>query len=220
MAYSSEFDLSRHRNGLNHFQIGLGIAFYFIIIALAFAAVAQPVTPRDQNFEGLLFKTTEPGKFLPAPLLATEVKIDVTGPIARTNVRQYFINPTENWLEGIYIFPLPDKSAVDSLKMRIGERIIEGVIKEKKQARRIYDKARAQGKRAALLSSQRPNIFTTSVANIGPKQGIIIEFTYQEMLPFKDGRYTLRFPMVVGPGIIRRAVRRECWRGLMRPLRI
>ena len=43
MNNSSEFDFMRQRNGLTYFQIGIGITIYFIILALAYGAVAQPV---------------------------------------------------------------------------------------------------------------------------------------------------------------------------------
>src|SRR5690606_6870204 len=97
----------------------------------------------------LLFKSTEPGKYVPAPLLATDVKIDVSGPIARARVTQRFINPGDGWVEGKYIFPLPEDSAVDTLKMVIGDRVIEGKIKEKEEARQIYEEAKADGKKAS-----------------------------------------------------------------------
>ncbi|MGO7609363.1 VIT domain-containing protein, partial [Rhizobium ruizarguesonis] len=71
-------------------------------------------------------------------------------------------------IEGTYVFPLPDNSAVDKLKMQIGERFIEGQIKPRQEAREIYEKAKAEGKKTALLEQQRPNILTNQVANIGP----------------------------------------------------
>ena len=43
--------------------------------------------------------------------VATEVEIDVSGIVARTMVKQYFVNPTGDWLEGRYVFPLPENSA-------------------------------------------------------------------------------------------------------------
>lgn len=186
------------------FILGFGVIVYLAIslLSLEANAVSSPsgiVTPNDKEYQGLLFKTEKPRKYLPAPLLGTEVNIDVSGIIARVQVRHYYMNPTDHWIEGIYVFPLADKSAVDTLSMQIGKSTIKGVIKERGQARRIYKKAKSKGQRAALLESQRPNIFRTSVANIGPKDEIIIEIAYQETLTVKNGQFRLRFPMVVGP---------------------
>jgi Ca-activated chloride channel family protein len=134
-----------------------------------------------------------------APLLSTEVHIRVAGPVARARVVQTFRNPESEWYEGVYVFPLPENGAVDRLRLRVGQRVIEGEIKERGAARAAYGEARAAGQRAALLDQERPNIFTTQVANIGPHEAVIVELEYQQVLRYDGGRFSLRFPMVVGP---------------------
>ena len=149
----------------------------------------------------LLFKTNQQGRYIPAPILKTDVQIAVTGIIARATVRQEFTNPSQkkgDWLEGIYVFPLPETAAVDHLRMKVGERIIEGQIKERGEAKKVYEKAKQEGKRTSLVEQERPNIFTTSVANIGPGERIVVEIEYQETIRYDQCRFQLRFPMVVG----------------------
>jgi Ca-activated chloride channel family protein len=109
-------------------------------------------------------------------------------------------------MEGIYVFPLPHKAAVDSLRLTVGERVIEGRIEERKKAQEQYVKARRQGRKAALVEAERPNIFTTSVANIGPGETIKVEIRYQQTVAYRDGEFRLRFPMVVGPRYVPGAV--------------
>lgn len=134
-----------------------------------------------------------------APVLKTQVDLAVHGLIVRATVRQHFANPSNAWLEGIYRFPLPERSAVDRLRMLVGDRVIEGEIHERAQAQRIYDQAKQEGKLAGLVSSARENIFTTSVANVGPGDKVIIEIQYEDTVLSHDGEYSLRFPMVVAP---------------------
>ena len=140
--------------------------------------------------------------YINAPTLHTDVRIDITGMVARANVKQTFTNPDKIWQEGIYVFPLPEDAAVDYLRMQIGERIIEGQIKEKRQAKKIYNEAKKSGKKASLLEQERPNIFTTSVANIAPKESIVIEIEYQQIISYDNGNFSLRFPLVVAPRYI------------------
>ena len=137
-----------------------------------------------------------------APTLDTDVHIQITGMIARATVRQKFHNNSADWQEGIYVFPLPENAAVDQLRMHIGDRIIEGQIREKQQARKEYQQAKIAGKRASLVEQERPNIFTTSVANIGPDENIMIEITYQQPVRYQNKIFSLRFPMVVAPRYI------------------
>ncbi|WP_286161553.1 VIT domain-containing protein [Sinorhizobium sp. NFACC03] len=161
--------------------------------------MAGYVRPNDIGAGALLFPSKEPGYFVEAPRLATDVTIDVNGPIMLTRVTQRFENPSKGWVEGTYVFPLPEDSAVDTLKMQIGDRFIEGQIKPRQEAKEIYEQAKAEGKKAALLEQQRPNIFTNQVANIGPGETVVIQIEYQSAVRQSNGLYSLRFPMVVAP---------------------
>lgn len=160
----------------------------------------EKVKPSEVKQGSLLFKNDQ--GFTQAPTLDTDVHIQITGMTARATVKQKFHNDSADWKEGIYVFPLPENAAVDQLRMHIGERIIEGQIKEKQQARKEYQQAKASGKRASLVEQERPNIFTTSVANIGPDENIVIEITYQQTIRYTDEVFSLRFPMVVAPRYI------------------
>jgi Ca-activated chloride channel family protein len=157
------------------------------------------ITP-DQVQQGeLLLPGAEPGKYRSAPMLSMDVDLRVSGIIARATVKQHFTNDSDRWVEALYVFPLPDESAVDHLEMRINERVIIGKIQKKERARQTYERAKKEGERASLLSQLRPNIFTTAVANIGPGETIIIKIEYQQVVQRQDKVYSLRFPMVVGP---------------------
>src|SRR5262245_44305062 len=110
------------------------ILFLLLILLSALArAQALPeireaaIRPSDSG-SGRLFLRRDDGAFTPAPLVATGVRIAVSGPVARAAVVQEFRNPGDGWVEGIYVFPLPEASAVDRLRLIVGERVIEGEI--------------------------------------------------------------------------------------------
>src|SRR3546814_17635989 len=119
--------------------------------------------------------------------------------VARATVRQVFHNPSDRWLEGIYVFPLPERSAVDRLTLRIGERVVEGRIMEKAAAERAYRAAADNGQRAGLVSDERPNVFVTSVANIRPGEDIAGEIGLQDSAASGNGVFTPRLPKLVAP---------------------
>ena len=157
-----------------------------------------PMKASEAQQGALLFKSDSTGETFAAPLLSTDVAIKVSGMVARAQVKQIFRNPSDDWHEGVYVFPLPENSAVDHLRMKIGERIVEGVIRERGAAKQDYEQARRSGRRTALLEQERPNIFTSSVANIGPRDDIVVEIEYQQTLRYDAGKFSLRFPMAVG----------------------
>src|SRR6266699_3020867 len=136
---------------------------------------------------------------IPLPLKHTDVRAFISGYIATVEVRQQFRNPYNSKIEAVYVFPLPHNAAVNEFLMTIGERRIRGIIRERQEAERIYHAARSQGYVASLLTEERPNIFTQSVANIEPGKEIDVNIKYFHTLDYVDGWYEFVFPMVVGP---------------------
>lgn len=191
--------------------VSLVLAAVVLIVSTQAYAQTQTPAPGDPAIErlpgvasahdsdrgALLFRTTQGLKA--APLQKSDVHIEVTGPVVRATVTQTFHNPGRDWLEGLYVFPLPDDGAVDRLRMHVGERIVEGRIRERDAARRQYREAAAAGHGASLVEQQRPNLFTARVANIAPGARIAIRIEYQQTLALKDGVWRLRLPTVVAP---------------------
>lgn len=136
---------------------------------------------------------------IPMPLQHTEVNASIASTIASVQVTQQYHNPYNGKIEAVYVFPLPDDAAVYDFLMTIGDRTIRGIIREREEAERIYEEARAQGYRASLLTQERPNIFTQKVANLEPGASIDIDIKYFHTIAQVDGWYEFVFPMVVGP---------------------
>src|SRR5690348_2325364 len=104
--------------------IVVALALGFAAVVLAANAQAASAKANDARSGELLLQTAA-GGYAVAPTVETEVAIRVTGMIARTRVTQAFHNPGTEFVEGVYVFPLPESAAVDHLSMRIGEREIE-----------------------------------------------------------------------------------------------
>ena len=184
----------------------VGIVFTVLSFVAPPAALAQGLEEAEETIGleevgqgSLLLRTDHRGRFAAAPMQSTEVEITIRGFIAEAEVRQRFSNPTDEWLEGVYVFPLPTKAAVHGMRLVVGETIIVGEIRERQAAKKTYQKAKREGRKASLVEQERPNIFTTSVANIGPGEEVVVELQYQQTLAYDQGGYQLRFPMVVGP---------------------
>ena len=200
---------AHRRNFKTHLDIIVAIVAFAATLIIALSnhvwAAGQKlalITPNEVKSGSLLLKSEEPGKYIEAPLVATDYNTVVSGPTARTTVTQRFINPANGYVEGVYAFPLPENSAVDTLKIIEGNRVIVGEIHERQEAKIIYEEAKANGQAAALLEQERPNLFTNSVANIGPRETVIVQIEYQETVKQSSGTYSLRLPLVVAPRYI------------------
>ncbi|MBD0362820.1 MAG: protein kinase, partial [Coleofasciculus sp. C3-bin4] len=188
------------------------------VLLLGWAGVrylTYPVTqqvaqqPESQSQQRSLPAPKQPGLFGTIngqqqlfPLKHTEVMAKVSGNVSRVEVTQTFENPFKDPLEAVYVFPLPDDAAVDDMEIKVGDRIIRGVIKKREEAKKIYEQAKQEGKTAGLLEQERDNIFTQSLANIKPGEKIDVTIRYTNSLKFAKGDYEFVFPMVVGPRYI------------------
>jgi Ca-activated chloride channel family protein len=178
-------------------------ALGWLVVATVATNAAEVTTasvrPTDMTSGSLLLRGTEPGSFVETPRVEADYDVTVSGPTIRTRVTQAFRNPTDGWVEGVYVYPLPEKGAVDAMKLVIGERVIVADVKERKEAKATYTQAKAEGKSAALVEQERPNLFTSSVANIGPGETIVVQLEYQAPAHQEAERMSLRIPLVVAP---------------------
>ena len=90
---------------------------FLILFCLLFAVSikAQQIT------EGGLEAVSADSKSLGAcPLKHTNVQAEISGFLSRVKVTQEFENNFSEKIEAVYVFPLPQNSAVDDMTMRIG----------------------------------------------------------------------------------------------------
>lgn len=161
--------------------------------------------PYDEISSGsLYFKSSDKNNesYYPAITQNSDYQVNVNGLLSSVNFTQTFKNSSDDFLEAIYVFPLIDDASVSSMIMEIGERRIVGKIKEKQQAKKLYEKAKIQGKKVSLVSQQRPNLFTTKVANIAPGETIKISLSYLQSISLNDEIFSLRIPLTLTPRFI------------------
>ncbi|MEV5569642.1 VIT domain-containing protein [Spirillospora sp. NPDC052269] len=168
------------------------------------APLPEPAAPPSPD-GGLGALRTEKGNL---PLDSVDVHAAVSGLAASVTVVQGFRNPFDVPLEATYVFPLPDRAAVTSLRMEAADRVIDGVLKERGRARQEYDTAIASGRRAAIAEEDRPDVFTMRAGNILPGERVTVRLVITQPLPFETvsggsgGEATFRFPLVVAPRYI------------------
>ncbi len=135
----------------------------------------------------------------PALLFNTKVSGHIEGLVVALTLEQVFKNPSDQWLHGRYVFPLPPTAAIDSLTIQIGDRVIQGRIQEKEQAKQTFAKAQREGKRAGLLEQYRPNLFSVAVANIPPHAEVTAKITFIDKVEHQDDVFSLRLPTTLTP---------------------
>jgi Ca-activated chloride channel family protein len=157
------------------------------------------VTARPTDDDGLGCLRTKHGNL---PLESIDVRARITGLASHTELTQGFRNAYDEPLEATYVFPLPPRAAVTAMRMEADGRVVEGVLKERGEARATYDQAIQEGKRASIAEEERPGVFTMRVGNILPGERVTVHLTLAGALSYEDGEATYRFPLVVAPKYI------------------
>jgi Ca-activated chloride channel family protein len=134
------------------------------------------------------------------PLRGITLTCDASAGIARTKLHQHFSNEYPDPLELTYLFPLPADGTVSGYTIRAGNRLIRGHVERRAEARAQYDAARVEGRTAALVEQERPNLFTQHLGNIPASTDVIVELTIDQPLRWVPGHgWEWRFPTVVAP---------------------
>ncbi|MDX1735995.1 MAG: VIT domain-containing protein, partial [Halioglobus sp.] len=179
--------------------LGAGLLLLLLASSPGRAEQGAAVEPGGLEAGHLLLQAEHSGGYQPALLHDSKVHFEISGMIARVELTQTFRNPTAGFVEGVYAFPLPEDAAVRHMEMLIGERRIVGRIREKHEAKKLYQEARRAGKKASLVEQQRPNLFTNRVANIPPGEQVVVRLEYVQAIAYDAGRFSLRFPMTITP---------------------
>lgn len=190
-------ETTRHRlrRGMEGLSLWLAMAMMLFVHPLyAEASVSDP------ELAGVLQLLDDQGRYeRPALVLDSRFEVSVTGLIAETRLIRRFRNSASDWREGVFTFPLPENASVFALTMTVAERTIEGQVRPRQEARRVYQQARDNGQQAAAVEQQRPNLFTTRVANIPPGETLQVELTYQQPVHYQAGVFELRLPTTLTP---------------------
>ncbi len=170
-----------------------------LLLLLAWPSVGNASERPDKTLSPYFYIPGGDPKTEQLPLAETKAKVEIAGVIAKVAVTQVYVNRGTKPIEAVYVFPGSTRAAVVGMEMQIGDRVIVAKIQTRADASKIYEKARKAGKTASLLQQERPNVFSMRVANIMPKDRVVVRLRYVETLVPSQGVYEFVYPTVVGP---------------------
>lgn len=146
--------------------------------------------------DGFIIPVPKPGEEIPAlSVKYHKVKVEILNQVAKTSIDQVFINNYSKDIEGIFIFPLPEKAAISEFAMYIGEKRIEGEILDREEARRIYQDIVRKLKDPALLEYVGRNMFKARVYPIPARGEKRIMISYAEILKAEGNLIRYIYPL-------------------------
>jgi len=192
------------------FLVLLITSVFLALVTLAPVAQSNPLSFDQQSLHNTTFihgpqlifsnSNVPNGSAIPASFpIDVEANIEINGLVAYAEIKQTFINPYAIALEGNYQFPLPENSAVKQLIIKVGDKEIIGEIMEKKAAKKMYQQAKKQGKKASLVSQHRPNLFTNKIANIPAQSTVVVTLKFIMPIVFSNGQFNFQLPLAITP---------------------
>jgi uncharacterized protein YegL len=161
------------------------LALIFVAILLCSAAAFA---------DGMIFPVERPHstRFVPNELFTVKyhhVNVTINDQLANTKVDQVFHNDSSIDREGIYVFPMPEGSAISKFSMFAGENEIAGKMLDKSEARSIYESIVRQRRDPAILEYIDRNTFRASVYPIPAHGDKRIRLDYSEIVPKSGNAY-------------------------------
>jgi Ca-activated chloride channel family protein len=128
------------------------------------------------------------------------VEATIEGSVAAVHVTQRFRNPTQQTLEGTFVFPLPADAAIGDFQMTVDGQVLEGKLYKAEEARRIYEEIVRSQRDPALLEYLGQGLFQASVFPIPAGATRVVELTYRQVLSLENGLYRFAVPLGRGSG--------------------
>lgn len=137
-----------------------------------------------------------------APLRGVVAAGVIRDAVVQYTVVQTYVNPLrDDYIEGVYKFPLYEGAAVAGFEAEVDGRKVVGKVREKVEAGEEYQEAVRDGKTALLLEQETPDVFQAHLGNIPPGKTISIRITLVSEIKQDAGESQVRFvlPTAVAP---------------------
>ncbi len=130
-------------------------------------------------------------------------RLDVTGNICgeyvEYTISQDFKNTTEENIEGVYSFPVPNTSLITAIEVGLGGRNLRAMVEERDSVVKTLEESKLDGINTLSLLQDDDEYFTITIGNILPNEKVNIKITYMDQLTYEDDTLSLFIPSVVEP---------------------
>ena len=132
-------------------------------------------------------------------LEGVQYDVQIDGLMATTTITQNYTNPYDTNIEAVYTFPLSVDSVLFGIEIRINDRVLKGVIKEKNEAEATYEEAIDESNRAIMVEKQSDGIYTINIANLLPWDKISVSIKYAQLLEWRQDQIKWSLPTTIAP---------------------
>lgn len=168
------------------------IGSMFVVFGLAASAAwADGLIVVDRPVE------TSPGhhRFAPLHVKHHHVTVTIKDQVAVTEIDQVFHNPSDQQLEGTYIFPLPKGGQIDQFAMDVNGAQTPAELLDADKARKIYEDIVRSMRDPALLEYSDRGAFKVRIFPIEPKSDKRVTIQYTQVLKSDTNLIEYAYPL-------------------------
>lgn len=123
------------------------------------------------------------------------VSVRIKDRAATTRIEQSFLNPTDQRLEGLYLFPLPEGASIRNFSVEVDGKMVSAELLEADRAREIYQDIVRRLKDPALLEYAGQQTFKMRIFPIEPGKEKRVTVSYVQTLQPEANLVTYRYPL-------------------------
>lgn len=131
-------------------------------------------------------------------LKSVSITGEARGLLFTFSICQEYKNESSDTLEIIYTFPVGWGVTMLGMKARIGEKDLAGVVVEKSDAEKRYEKAVSSGDSAIMVQKSSAGLYTANLGNIKPGETVSVDIQCARLLNLDRGKARLCIPTVIG----------------------
>jgi len=147
--------------------------------------------------QGILYPRQEV-HYWPFAVKSTRISSSVTDSLAETTIEQTFVNRSSVEQEGTYLFPLPEGATITAFALQADQRVLEGRLLDKEEARRLYESIVRHRKDPALLEYLGRGLLRAAVFPIPPHGERVLTLRYAEIVPLEGNMRRFSCPLSTG----------------------
>ena len=123
----------------------------------------------------------------------------LTDLFSEVSITQTYRNDEAVNIEAVYTFPLAQDAVLLALEVRLGERVLTGVVVEKKAAEERYEEAISAGDAAVMLEAIEPGLYTLNLGNLLPGESATITYRYALLYRWAGDQLRFFLPTTIAP---------------------
>jgi Ca-activated chloride channel family protein len=133
----------------------------------------------------------------PVSMLEHYAEISISEDIAKITVNEVFYNNSDQTVEVMYLFPIPEQSFITDFKLTVNGIVYEGMILEKEEARILYESYVRQQKDPALLEYIDQKMIRIRIFPFAPYETRAVQVEYHHELQKTGDYYKLVYPLKI-----------------------